>query len=121
MKKILVIDDNEKNRKLINVILVKSGFQVIEAENGEEGINIAKSERPDLILMDIQMPMMNGINASQILKSNLLTEHIPVIALTSLAMKGDRERIILEAGCDGYISKPIDIKEFLNEVNKFIV
>jgi two-component system cell cycle response regulator DivK len=120
MKKILVIDDNEKNRKLIKVILVKSGFQVIEAENGEEGINMAKSERPDLILMDIQMPMMDGINASKILKSNLLTKHIPVITLTSFAMKGDRERIILEAGCDGYISKPIAIKEFLNEVNKFI-
>lgn len=120
MKKILIVDDNEKNRKLIKTLLVKSGFDVIEGENGEEGVNLAKSERPDLILMDIQMPIMDGINASKTLKSNLLVKHIPIIALTSFAMKGDRERIILEAGCDGYISKPIDIKEFLNEMNKFI-
>lgn len=119
MKKILVVDDNEKNRKLISVILVRSGFQVIEAENGEEGISRGNSERPDLILMDIQMPIMDGITASKILKSNPLTKNIPIIALTSFAMKGDRERILLESGCDGYISKPIDLKSFLNKINQF--
>ncbi|MEW6109303.1 MAG: response regulator [Nitrospirota bacterium] len=118
-KKILIVDDNEKNIKLLRFLLRKSGYETLEAENGEEGVRLAKENLPDLILMDIQMPAMDGIEALKILGSEDMTSKIPVIALTSYAMKGDKERLIAE-GFDGYVSKPINTKEIIEIVKKYI-
>lgn len=117
--KIFIADDNEKNRKLMQVILQKSGYRITEAEKGEDTVCLAKNIIPDLILMDIQMPVMDGIEAIKILKSDTETKDIPVIALTSYAMEGDRERFMRE-GFNGYISKPINVKSFLGTVEKYI-
>lgn len=119
-EKILIVDDDEKNRKLLRVVLQKSGYETIEAEDGEEGVKLAKENIPSLIIMDIQMPVMDGITATKILKSGQSTAKIPVIALTAYAMRGDRERIISEAGCDDYVFKPIELKSFLEIVKKYV-
>jgi two-component system cell cycle response regulator DivK len=116
---ILVVDNDEKNRKLLRVVLQYSGYEVIEAENGEHGVQLAKLHIPALILMDIQMPVMDGIEAMKILKSDMSTSGIPVIALSSYAMKGDRERFINE-GFGSYISRPINIDETLEIVGKYM-
>lgn len=118
-KKILIVEDNEKNRKLIRVILQNVGYGTIEAEDGEKGVKLAKENIPSLILMDIQMPVMDGIEALRILRAELTTRDIPVIALTASAMRGEKERF-LKDGFDGYISKPIDVKEFLKTVKSII-
>jgi two-component system cell cycle response regulator DivK len=97
---ILIIDDDDKNRKLLRVVLQSNGYETIEAENGEDGIKLAKEKNPSLILMDVQMPVMDGITVMKILKSEKSMAGIPIIALTSHAMKGDKERF-LEAGFDG--------------------
>jgi two-component system cell cycle response regulator DivK len=109
---ILIVEDNEKNLKLVRDVLQYKGYQTIEAGTGEDGVRLAKARIPDLVLMDIQLPGMDGLQATAILKADVVTRHIPVIALTALAMKGDEERI-LAAGCDGYIAKPLDYKDFL--------
>ena len=108
MKKtcILVVEDNLKNMRLVNDILTALGYQVLQAFNGEEGIKIARNARPDLILMDIQIPGIDGLKATEILKTGEDTKHIPIIALTAMAMKGDRDNII-KAGCNDYLPKPI--------------
>ncbi len=108
--KILIVEDNKKNRLLLKDILMYYGYEVIEAVNGEEGVRLAIEHKPDLILMDIQMPVMNGFRAGEALKENPDTKHIKIVAVTSFAMKGDREKI-LKAGFDGYIAKPIDTKQ----------
>jgi CheY-like chemotaxis protein len=125
--KILIVEDNEKNRTLVKDVLEYHGYEVIEAGNGKEGIKIAKENNPDLILMDIQMPVMSGYDAIKILKNNPETKDIKIIALTSFAMKGDKEKI-MEEGFDDYIAKPIDIrrlpelvKEALEVKNKGII
>lgn len=120
MAKVLVVDDNEKNIKLLRVILQKKGCEVIEALNGKEGIFAAKEHIPHLILMDIQMPVLDGISALKIIRADESTRHIPVIALTSYAMKGDMERII-EEGFNGYIAKPISAVELVDVIRKYIV
>jgi len=107
---ILVAEDNEKNRQLIRDILLYHGFQVFEAENGAVAIEKAIRQRPDLILMDIQMPVMDGMTAARLIRTDPSLQGIPVIALTSFAMTGDRERL-LEAGFDDYIAKPIDTRQ----------
>ena len=107
--KILIVEDNEKNRVLIRDILKYYGYEVIEALNGEEGVKAAKKEMPDLIVMDIQMPVMDGFTATQALKSDPVTKGIKIIALTSFAMKGDKEKV-MDAGFDDYIPKPIDTR-----------
>lgn len=117
--KILIIDDNRKHRKLLRVVLQSNGYETIEAENGEDGIKLAKEKNPSLILMDVQMPVMDGITVMKILKSEKSMAGIPIIALTSHAMKGDKERF-LEAGFDGYISKPIDINDLMKAIEKII-
>ncbi|MBI5212728.1 MAG: response regulator [Nitrospirae bacterium] len=109
-KKILIVEDNEKNRVLIRDVLKYYGYEVIEAVNGEEGIKAAKEKTPDLILMDIQMPVMDGFAAMQALKRDPATKDIKIIALTSFAMKGDKEKI-MDAGFDYYIAKPVDTRE----------
>ncbi|MEW6714203.1 MAG: response regulator [Nitrospirota bacterium] len=120
MTKVLVVDDNEKNLKLLRVILQHNGCEVIEAANGKEGVFKSKEHAPHLIFMDIQMPVMDGISALKILRSDESTRHIPVIALTSYAMKGDMERII-EEGFNGYIAKPISAVELVGVIRKYIV
>lgn len=119
MKKILIIDDNEKNRKLFKVILESHGYETIEADNGKEGIRLARESQHHLVLMDIQMPGMDGIEATKILKSEDETAGIPVIAATSYAMKGDREKF-LAAGFTDYVSKPVNVNEFISMIDKYV-
>jgi two-component system cell cycle response regulator DivK len=109
---VLIVEDNPANMKLAKFLLESVGHTVVSAVDAEAGLSLARSARPDLILMDIQLPGMDGLEAIGLLKSNEATRAIPVIALTALAMKGDEERI-RAAGCDGYIAKPIRYQEFL--------
>ena len=118
-KLILIVEDEPRNLTLLRDLLQVSGYKTIEATDGEQGVELAKSKKPDLILMDVQMPKMDGLGATRILKADATTSNIPVLALTSYAMKGDKERI-LEAGCDGYLAKPIDIKELLKIVAEYL-
>ncbi len=119
MKKVLIIDDNETNLYLMRTILQKLGHQVIEAQDGFTGVNFAQAERPDLILMDIQLPGLDGSGATRKLRALDATRDIPIIAITSYAMVGDREKI-LAAGCTAYIEKPIDPESFIDELNKYL-
>lgn len=112
MAKVLVIEDNPANMTLATFLLESVGHTVLPAIDAESGLTLARAEQPELILMDIQLPGMDGLQATGILKSDDATSAIPVIALTALAMKGDEERI-RSAGCDGYIAKPLDYKQFL--------
>jgi two-component system, cell cycle response regulator DivK len=116
---ILIIEDNPKNLKLIRDLLQFKGYQTIEAETAEAGIDLARERRPALILMDIQLPGMDGREAMKTLKADTATREIPIIALTASAMKGDREGLLSD-GFDGYIAKPIDIKEVPKVVETFI-
>jgi two-component system cell cycle response regulator DivK len=118
-KVILIVEDESINLKLVRDLLQASGYLTLEANNGKLGIELAKAHKPDLILMDILMPVMDGFEAMKILKADAETRNIPIIALTSYAMKGDEEKMC-EAGCDGYISKPIDTKEFLKTVSELL-
>jgi two-component system cell cycle response regulator DivK len=119
MTTVLIIEDNEKNLKLFKLILDSNRFVTLTAQDGKEGVDLAMQSRPDLILMDIQMPVMGGVEAIKILKGNIATRDIPVIATTAYAMKGDRE-LFLSFGFDGYISKPIRIKEFLETIDSVV-
>ena len=118
-KTILIVEDDTRNMTLFRDLLQVSGYSTIEASDGKQGIELAKAKKPDLILMDIQMPGMNGLDATRILKADATTSNILVIALTAYAMKGDKE-MILEAGCDGYLAKPINTDDFLKEVAKYL-
>ncbi len=117
MSLILIVEDNERNLKLVRDVLRVKGFDTIEAGTAEDGIELAGQRKPDLILMDIQLPGMNGIQALKVLRSNPQTATIPVVAVTASVMQQDRT-LITEAGFDGYIGKPINIKEFLESVNQ---
>jgi len=112
---ILVVEDNPVNRRLAEFLLRSQGYQVREATTAKEAFEILKTERPDLIVMDIQLPGMDGLEATRKLKELPATADIPVIAVTSYAMKGDREKA-LAAGCAGYVTKPIDKNTFIQEV-----
>jgi CheY-like chemotaxis protein len=113
--KILVIEDNEQNLYLTTFILEKRGYEVIQASEGSEGIRLASQTTPDLILLDIQLPGMDGYEVAHALRNNLALEGVPIVAVTSYAMVGDRERI-LAAGCTGYIEKPINPDTFVAQV-----
>jgi two-component system, cell cycle response regulator DivK len=110
MARILIVEDNPTNMSLVVFLLESAGHSVLTAIDAEAGLTLARDERPNLILMDIQLPGMDGLEATALLKKDHLTRTIPVIALTALAMKGDEERI-RAAGCDGYIAKPMDYQE----------
>jgi two-component system, cell cycle response regulator DivK len=112
MARVLVVEDNPANMTFATFLLTTAGHAVMTATNAEAGLTMARAEQPDLILMDIQLPGMDGLQATAMLKADESTRSIPVIALTALAMKGDEERI-RAAGCDGYIGKPMRYKEFL--------
>ena len=116
---ILVIEDNEKNAYLVTFILEKCGYQVIQARDGEAGIALARRIKPDLILLDIQLPVMDGYSVARELTGNGEQRIIPIVAVTSYAMPGDRERI-LEAGCAGYIEKPINPATFVAEIEQYL-
>ncbi|MDA3895714.1 MAG: response regulator [Desulfobacteraceae bacterium] len=117
MQNVLVIEDNEDNMKLITFILEKNGYQTISAETGKQGINMAISEKPGLILLDIQLPDINGLDVLKIIRNSESNGKIPIIAVTSFAMSGDRERL-LAAGCNGYIEKPINPETFISEIRQ---
>jgi two-component system, cell cycle response regulator DivK len=119
MANVLVVEDNPTNMTLASFLLTSAGHKVLRATDAEAGLTIARSERPDLILMDIQLPGMDGLQATALLKADDLTRSIPVIALTALAMKGDEERI-RAAGCDGYIAKPMRYQEFLAAITSYV-
>ncbi len=118
-KRILIVEDNEKNRRMIRDVLKYHGYEVLEAENGEVGIKTAKEYKPDLILMDMQMPVIDGFAATSILKNDPETKGIKIIAVTSFAMLGDEERILAE-GADDYISKPLNMRELPEKVKRFL-
>jgi CheY-like chemotaxis protein len=118
-EKILIIEDNPMNMELTTDLLKVSGYVVTQAETAEQGIKMAQSQKPDLIIMDIGLPVMDGLSAVEILKKDEKTREIPILALTSYAMKGDREKII-EAGCEGYLAKPIDTRKFADEVKAIL-
>ena len=120
MAKVVVVEDNPANMKLATFILESAGHIVLGAVNAEAGLTLARDEQPDLILMDIQLPGMDGLQATGLLKADPATRAIPVIALTALAMKGDEERI-RAAGCDGYVAKPLAYKDFLAVVSAHLV
>lgn len=119
MSRVLIVEDNTANLRLALFLLESAGHTVLSAANAEAGLTIAREEQPDLILMDIQLPGMDGLEATTLLKSDEATRAIPVIALTALAMVGDEARI-RAAGCDGYIGKPMRYKEFLAAINTFL-
>ncbi|HSV36013.1 MAG TPA: response regulator [Ramlibacter sp.] len=116
---VLVVEDTPANMKLITLLLRKAGHEVLQARNADEAIDLARAHRPDLVLMDIQLPGMDGLAATRILKEDEATRQICVVALTALAMKGDQQRMIA-AGCDGYIAKPIQYRNFLDEVGRLL-
>ena len=119
MKKILIVEDDENSLYLVKFILEKAGCEVIEARDGLEALDITSREIPDLILMDIQLPGLDGYETTRRIKADERLNELPVIALTAYAMRGDREKV-LEAGCSGHIEKPIDHATFVEEVEKYL-
>jgi len=115
-----VVEDNPANMTLATFLLKSAGHTVLTATDAESGLTLARNEQPDLILMDIQLPGIDGLQATALLKADEATRAIPVIALTALAMKGDEERI-RAAGCDGYIAKPLAYREFLAAISNLLV
>ncbi len=118
-ERILLVEDNPMNRRVVQFILKRQGYIVHEAKNGLEALELVKAHLPDLILMDLQLPGMDGFTTTQIIKEDATTKDIPVVALTAYVMRGDAERAV-EAGCDGYITKPIDPDEFPKLVASYL-
>lgn len=116
---VLVIEDNQLNMKLVRSLLKLAHYQVLQAKDAEDGILLAREHLPDLILMDIQLPGIDGLDATKIIKDDPILKHIPIVALTSYAMQGDEEKAI-SAGCNGYIAKPIDTRNFLDILSGYI-
>ncbi len=114
-KLILIVEDDPKSIKLTRDILTVSGYATLEATDGKQGVALARDKKPDLILMDIQLPIMDGLEAAKILKSDAETKDIPIIALTASAMKGDEEKVY-DAGCEEYMTKPFEISTLLKKV-----
>ncbi|SMQ64967.1 response regulator receiver protein [Devosia lucknowensis] len=118
-KTVMIVEDNELNMKLFNDLLESRGYAVIQTRNGMEALDLARAHMPDLILMDIQLPEVSGLVVTKWLKDDEQLAHIPVVAVTAFAMKGDEERI-LQGGCEGYISKPISVSHFLETIAEYI-
>ena len=119
MPKVLLVEDNEMNRDMLSRRLTRRGFEVVFAADGQQGVDLARSERPDIILMDMSLPVMDGWEATRHIKADATMRTIPVIGLTAHAMSGDREKAI-EAGCDDYDSKPVEIDRLLGKINRLL-
>jgi CheY-like chemotaxis protein len=119
IKTILVVEDNKLNMKLVNGLIKIGKYRMIEAIDAESGIELIREQRPDLVLMDIQLPGMDGLSATKVIKEDPDLKDIPIVALTSYAMQGDKEKA-LAAGCTGYITKPIDTRKFLETVSQYL-
>jgi CheY-like chemotaxis protein len=118
-KTVLVVEDNELNMKLVRGLIQIGKYRMLEAIDAESGIQLTREQQPDLILMDIQLPGMDGLTATKILKEDPSLKDIPIVALTSYAMQGDKEKAI-QAGCTGYIAKPIDTRKFLETISEYL-
>ncbi|HEX2116940.1 MAG TPA: response regulator [Alphaproteobacteria bacterium] len=118
-KRILVVEDTEDNRQIIRDLLSSAGYDLVEAQDGAEGVAMAKSQRPDLILMDIQLPVLDGYEATRRIKADPALSHIPVIAVTSYALSGDEAKT-RAAGCDGYVAKPFSPRQLLQKVREYL-
>ena len=118
-KRILVIEDTENNRRILNDLLTNAGFEVLEAVDGEKGVAMAAEVRPDLILMDIQLPIVDGYEATRRIKANPELRHIPIIAVTSYALAGDEGKA-LAAGCDAYVTKPFSPRQLLAKIREYL-
>ena len=118
-KRILVIEDQEDNRRILRDLLTSVGYEILEAVNGEEGVSRAEADRPDLILMDIQLPGLDGYEATRRIKANPALHQIPIIAVTSYALSGDDVKAY-DAGCNGYIAKPFSPRALLAKVREFL-
>ena len=118
-KKVLIVEDNDLNMKLFNDLLVAHGYGTLQTKDGTEALALARQYRPDLILMDIQLPEVSGLQVTQWIKSDDILRSIPVIAVTAFAMKGDEEKI-RDGGCEAYIAKPISVSSFLKTVERFL-
>jgi len=118
-KKILVVDDNEDSRELVAKVLKQSGYQIVEAVDGEEALARVLSEKPDLILMDRSLPKLDGLEVARRLKAEEATKGIPIVAVTAHAMRGDREKA-LAAGCEGYIPKPINVRTLAGQIRLYL-
>jgi two-component system cell cycle response regulator DivK len=118
-ERILVVEDQEDNRNILRDLLTSAGFEVIEALNGQDGVTLAEAEKPDLILMDIQLPVLDGYEATRRIKAVDALAAIPVIAVTSYALSGDEEKA-LSAGCDAYVTKPFSPRQLLAKVREFL-
>ena len=119
MPKVLIVEDNELSRDMLSRRLRRKGYEVLVAVDGSEGVAMVKQEKPDIVLMDLSLPDMDGWYATRVLKEDEATANIPVIALTAHAMSGDREKA-LEAGCDDYDTKPIDLRRLLSKMSRFV-
>ncbi|NKB80724.1 MAG: response regulator [Nitrospirales bacterium] len=119
MKKLVIVEDNEFNRDMLSRRLERNGFHILVAEDGKRGVEMIRQEKPDLVLMDMNVPEIDGWNATKIIKQDEATKNIPVIALTSHAMAGDRARA-LKAGCDEYESKPLDFSVLLKKIHQLL-
>jgi two-component system cell cycle response regulator DivK len=118
-KRILIVEDNELNLKLFRDLLSANGYDTLETKDGVEAVSLTRNMQPDLILMDIQLPEISGLDITQKIKADPELKHIPIIAVTAFAMKDDEEKI-LAAGCEAYISKPISIEHFLTTIKQFL-
>ena len=118
-KRVLIVEDNELNMKLFNDLLEANGYGTIQTRSGVEAVELVRQHKPDLILMDIQLPEVSGLEVIRWLKDDEATRHIPVIAVTAFAMKGDEEKI-RQGGCEAYLSKPISVVKFLETVRNFL-
>jgi len=119
MKRILVVEDTEDNRRILRDLLTRAGFELIEAADGESGVSMATAHRPDLILMDIQLPVFDGYEATRRIRANPDTSQIPIIAVTSYALSGDESKAI-DAGCNVYVAKPFSPRKILAMVQEFL-
>ncbi|MGD0632715.1 MAG: response regulator [Beijerinckiaceae bacterium] len=118
-KSVLIVEDNELNMKLFNDLLEAHGYKTIQTRNGVEAVELTRTHRPDLILMDIQLPEVSGVEVIQWIKDDDQLRHIPIIAITAFAMKGDEEKI-RQSGCEAYLSKPISVVKFLETVRNYL-
>lgn len=119
MTKVLLVEDNEMNRDMLSRRLIRRGFQVVFAMDGQQGIDLARSERPDIIIMDMSLPVIDGWEATRRVKADDATRSVPVIGLTAHAMAGDREKAI-EAGCDDYDTKPVELDRLIGKIERLI-